>query len=173
MSDSQITKKLTESLANLHEEMSVEQMRLYQVFVTKSLEAREAEEALRIAIGEDEGEHEDIAANLRDIRVVLADQGCRLSGNECVLLACLSKELEGEDYTDTKRINIFLQSFDRKPSNTTKIADGLEKKSLIEVNSDGLHSHKMYRLTQRGQGNAWSLLERFTSSGGKLSVMGK
>jgi len=175
MSDSQITKKLTDSLANMHEEMSVEQMRLYQAYVTKSLEMREAEEALRAAIGDEDGEDENIADNLRDIRSVLADQGYRLSGNECVLLACLSKELEGEDYTDTKRINIFLQSYDRKPSNTTKIADGLEKKNLIEMNSDGLHSHKAYKLTQRGHGSAWSLLERFTSnkSGGKLSVMEK
>ena len=173
MSDSQITKKISQSLASLHEDMSVEQMRLYQIFVTKSLEAREAEEALFSAIGDDDSEDKDIAANLRNIRNVLADQGYRLSGNECVLLACLSKELEGEDYTDTKRINIFLQSYERKPSNTTKIADGLEKKKLIEINSDGLHSHKMYRLTQRGQGSAWSLLERFTSSGGKLSVMEK
>ena len=41
------------------------------------------------------------------------------------------------------------------------------------MNSDGLHSHKMYRLTQRGQASAWSLLERFTSAGRELSVMGK
>lgn len=171
MSDRQITKKITESLANLHEEMSVDQMRLYQIYVTKTLEAREAEEALFSAIGEEDNGDQDIADNLRDIRGVLGDQGYRLSGNECVLLACLSKELESEDYTDTKRINIFLQSYDRKPSNTTKIADGLEKKQCIEMSSDGLHSHKMYRLTKRGQAMAWSLLERFTSAGGKLSVM--
>ena len=171
MSESHMAQKLAASLANLHEEMSVEQMQLYQIYVTKSLEARMAEEALRAAIGEEDTADDNIADNLRDIRKVLADQEYRLSGNECVLLGCLSKQLEGEDYTDTKRINIFLQSYERKPSNTTKIADGLEKKNLIEINSDGLHSHKMYRLTQHGQASAWSLLERFSHNGNKLSVM--
>jgi len=173
MSESQITRKLTESLAHMHEEMSVEQMRLYQAYVTKSLEMREAEEALRMALGDEEGEDESTYDSIREIREVLADQGYRLSGNECVLLACLNKELEGEDYTDTKRINIFLQSYERKPSNTTKIADGLEKKGLIEMNSEGLHSHKMYKLSKRGQRSAWALLDRFTGVGGKLSVMEK
>lgn len=171
MSDSQMIQKLTQSVANLHEELTVEQMRLYQEFVTKSIEAREAQEALLSAMEDHDSSDQNIADQLRDIRKVFSDQDYRLSGNECVLLACLSKELEGEDYIDTKRLNIFLHSFDRKPSNTTKIVDGLEKKKLIEINSDGLHSHKMYRLTQRGQGSAWSLLERFSQPAGKLSVM--
>jgi len=166
-----MTQKITSTLTELHEEMSVEQMRLYQVYITKSLEAREAEEALRNAIGESDHGDESIARSLQEIRGVLAGAEYRLSGNECVLLACLTKELEGEDYTDTKRVNIFLQSYDRKPANATKIVDGLEKKSLIEISSDGLHSHKMYRLTQRGQSTTWSLLDRLTGTSGKLSVI--
>ncbi len=171
MSDTDMSQKLTKSLASLHEEMSVEQMRLYQIYVTKSLEAREAEEALFSSIGEEDGGDELTSETLRHIRSVLDDHSFRLSGNECVLLACLNKDLEGEEYIDTKRINIFLHSLNRKPSNTTKIVDGLEKKNLIEIRSDGLHSHKMYRLTQVGKNNAWSMIERFTNTNERLSVV--
>ena len=52
---------------------------------------------------------------------------------------------------DTKRINILLDSFGRKPSNTTKIIDTLEKKALLEIRSDGLHSHKTFCLTHKGE----------------------
>ncbi len=157
----------------MHQEMSVDQMRLYQEFVTKSLEAREAEEALRAAMGQEDGGDVQTSEALRDIRGILADQKFRLSGSECVLLACLSKRLEGEEFTDTKRINILLHSFNRKPSNTTKVVDGMEKKELLEIRSDGLHAHKMYCLTDRGQRHVWSLLERLSGEGGndRLAVV--
>ncbi len=150
----------------MHEQMSIEQMRLYQAFVTKSLEAREAEEALCAAMGQEEGGDTDTSEALCDIRQVLVDEKFRLSGSECVLLACLSKQLEGEDFTDTKRINILLHSFNRKPSNTTKVVDGMEKKGLLEIRSDGLHAHKMYCLTNRGQRHVTSLLERLSGTSG-------
>ena len=107
------------------------------------------------------------------MRRVLADQKFRLSGNECVLLACLGKRLEGEDFTDTKRINIQLHSYGRKPSNTTKVVDSLEKKGFLEIRSDGLHSHKMYCLTDRGQQHVTSLLDRLAGEGGgdRLAVV--
>ncbi|MFK7910066.1 MAG: hypothetical protein AB8F34_05630 [Akkermansiaceae bacterium] len=153
--------------------MSVEQMRLYQAYVTKSLEAREAEQALQIAMEQDEGGDAHTSEALGSVRRVLADQKFRLSGNECVLLACLSKRLEGEDFTDTKRINILLHSFSRKPSNTTKVVDSLEKKEFLEIRSDGLHAHKMYCLTDRGQHHVWALLERLTGESGsdRLAVV--
>ncbi len=156
--------KLTESVMQMHQEMSVDQMRLYQAFVTKSVEAREAEEALRVAMDQEDGGDTHTSETLCDLRRLLADQNFRLSGSECVLLACLSKRLEGEEFTDTKRINILLHSFNRKPSNTTKVVDGMEKKELLEIRSDGLHAHKMYCLTDRGQRHVWALLERLPGS---------
>ena len=165
--------KLTNNLAQLHQELSVEQMRLYQAFVTKSLEAREAEEALRAVMDQEEGGDIHTSESLNDIQQVLADQKFRLSSGESVLLACLRKQLEGEDFTDTKRINILLHSFHRKPSNTTKVVDGLEKKGLVEIRSDGLHAHKMYCLTQRGHSQVMALLDRLGGSGGndRLAVV--
>jgi hypothetical protein len=90
-----------------------------------------------------------------------------------VILACLYKELEGEEHLETKRINIYLHSYDRKPANTTKIVDHLERKNFLKISSDGLHSHKAYRLTKDGQNNAWSLINRLTQTGAreKLSVI--
>ena len=163
--------KLTNALEQMHQEMSVEQMRLYQAYVTKSLEAREAEEALRVAMGENEGGDVMTSEALGDIRRILVDQRFRLAGSECVLLACLSKRLEGEDFTDTKRINILLHSFDRKPSNTTKVVDSLEKKGFLEIRSDGMHAHKMYCLTNMGQNHVQALLERLGGEGDRLAVV--
>lgn len=155
--------------------MSVEQMRLYQEFVTKKLEFRVAEEALLAAMERDEGGDALTSEALGKVRRVLADRKFRLSGNECVLLACLGKRLEGEDFTDTKRINILLHSFGRKPSNTTKVVDALEKKALLEIRSDGLHAHKLYCLTDQGQRHVWALLERLAGEGGgdRLAVVGR
>jgi len=167
---------LTDSLTNVHEELSVEQLELYQAFITKSLEFRKAEEALVSAMNKEDGGDQQTSETLRSIRKVLDDPNYRLSGSECVILACLYKELEGEEHLETKRINIYLHSYERKPANTTKIVDQLEKKELIQINSDGLHSHKSFRLTKNGQANAWSLIERLLenspSNGKRLSSLG-
>jgi DNA-binding MarR family transcriptional regulator len=151
----------------------VEQLELYQAFITKSLEFKKAEEALMSAIDKEEGGDQKTSEALKTIRRVLDDTSYRLSGSDCVLLACLYKELEGEVHVETKRINIYLHSYDRKPANTTKIVDNLEKKNFIKINSDGLHSHKTYSLTKEGQSSAWSLIDRLTQSGARerLSVM--
>ncbi|MGJ8655239.1 MAG: hypothetical protein ACSHX6_02225 [Akkermansiaceae bacterium] len=173
MSDTHNFRNLTHSLTSVHEELSVEQLQLYQEFITKSLEFRKAEEALLSAMDLDDGGDQKTSDTLRTIRKVLDDPTYRLSGSECVLLACLYKELEDEEHVETKRINIYLHSYDRKPANTTKIVDNLEKKDLIKINSDGLHSHKMYRLTKEGQNSAWTLIDRLNQSGGneRLAVM--
>jgi len=157
----------------VHEELSVEQLELYQEFITKSLAFRKAEEALMSAMDLEDGGDQKTSETLKTIRRVLDDPSYRLSGSECVLLACLYKELEGEEHVETKRINIYLHSYDRKPANTTKIVDNLEKKDLIKIKSDGLHSHKMYCLTKDGQNNAWSLINRLSEEGGneRLAVM--
>lgn len=153
--------------------MSVEQMRLFQAYVTKTLEAKEAEEAFRAA-ADLEGSRDDLNKELlQDIRGILDDPGYRLSGTESVLLAGYIKLLEGEDFTDTKRINILLHYHGRKPSNTTKIVDTLEKKRLMEIHSDGMHAHKTYRLTSAGEQNARDLMSGLVRSGAgdRLSVV--
>ncbi len=173
MSDLHISRNLPRSLTTLHEELSVEQLELYQAFITKSLEFKKAEEALLCAMQKEEGGDQQTTETLKSIRKVLDDSSYRLSGSDCVMLACLYKELEGETNLETKRINIYLHSYDRKPANTTKIVDLLERKNWIKINSDGLNSHKSYRLTNEGQTNAWSLIDRLCQnhSGEKLSVM--
>lgn len=157
----------------MSEKMSVEQMRLFQAYVTKTVELKEAEEAFRAA-AELEGSLDDLnKETLQEIRAVLDDRNYRLSGTECVLLAGYIKQLEGEEFTDTKRINILLHYHERKPSNTTKIVDTLEKKRLMEIQSDGLHAHKTYRLTHSGEAQAKSLMEQLSeaSSNDRLSVV--
>ncbi len=177
MSGNNHFQNFTDSLTNVHEELSVEQLELYQAFITKSLEFRKAEEALVSAMNKEDGGDQNTSEHLRSIRVIVDNPTYRLSGSECVLLACLYKELEGEEHLETKRINIWLHSYERKPANTTKIVDQLEKKALIQINSDGLHSHKSYRLTKDGHSNAWALLDRLSENSSntgskKLSSLG-
>ena len=78
--------------------MSIEQMRLYQAYVTKSLEAKEAQEAFFAAADLESNVDSSVSDALRDVRETLGEPKYRLSGSECVLLASLSKLLEGEEY---------------------------------------------------------------------------
>jgi len=173
MSEPHIMQKLAGSVAKMSDQMSIEQMRLYQQYVTKSLEAREAQEAFMMAVDEEAGGDLLTSEMLQEIRRILEDLKYRLSGSESVSLACLCKALEGEDYLDTKRLNILLHSYGRKPANTTKIVDVLEKKSLMEIRSDGLHAHKLFRLTRAGEERARQLLAQLDSAGGldRLAVV--
>ena len=56
---------------------------------------------------------------------------------------------------------------------TMQVVDSLEKKGFLEIRSDGLHSHKMYCLTDRGQQHVTSLLDRLAGEGGgdRLAVV--
>lgn len=165
--------KLARSVAEMSDQMSIEQMRLYKEFVEKSLEARVAEEAFFAAADDEASSDSRVADTLRDIRRILEDQTYRLSGSESVLLASMSKLLEEDEYLDTKRLNILLHSYDRKPSNTTKIVDTLDKKSLMEIRSDGLHSHKTFRLSRQGEEHTRDLLAQLnrSTSGDRLAVV--
>jgi len=167
------SRNLVNSLTNVHEELSIEQLELYQAFIAKSLEFRKAEEALLSSITREEGGDEQTTDILRSIRHILDEPSYRLSGNDCVLLACYFKLLEEEEHLETKRINIFLHSYDRKPANTTKIVDQLEKKKLIKISSDGLHAHKSYQLTSHGKNAAQDLIQRLNNENGneKLAVI--
>ena len=167
MSEHHLMQKLADSVAKMSDQMSIEQMRLYQEYVTKSLEAREAQDAFMMAVEEEAGGDLVTSACLQGIRRVLEDLKYRLSGSESVMLACMAKALEGEEYVDTKRLNILLHSYGRKPSNTTKIVDTLEKKLSMEIKSDGLHAHKLFRLTRRGEERAKDLLAQLDSAESK------
>ncbi len=173
MTERDVMQNLAETTAEMSEKMSIEQMRLFQVYVTKTLEAKEAEEAFRAAADLEGRSDQRVAERIRGIRAVLEDKRVRLSGTESVLLAGQVKALEGEDYTDTKRINILLTMYDRKPSNTTKIVDTLEKKQLMEIQSDGLHAHKTFRLTSLGEAQAEGLMSRLEREdcGDRLAVV--
>lgn len=166
MSEADIMQKLASNVSKMSDQMSIEQMRLYQTYVTKSLEAREAEEAFMMAVDEEAGGDLHTSKSLQDTRAVLSDLKYRLSGSESVLIACHAKALEGEEHMDTKRLNILLHSYNRKPANTTKIVDALEKKAWMEIRSDGLHSHKLYRLTRRGEDRARELIDQLVHAGG-------
>ena len=95
MSEANIMQKLADSVSKMSDQMSIEQMRLYQNYVTKSLEAREAEEAFMVAVDQEAGGDLQTSQYLQDIRQVLVDLTYRLSGSESVLLACLTKAREG------------------------------------------------------------------------------
>ena len=160
--------------AQMSSDMSIEQMRLLQDLVTKSLELKEAQAAFDAAIELEGAGDSRVSASLKEVREFLEEEGLRLSGSESVLLACYGKRLEGEDWMDTKRLNILLGSFGRKPSNTTKIVEILAKKGLVEVDSEALHAHKTYQLTGSGVREVTSLVEELRGSGGRdrLTMVG-
>src|SRR5690606_23485841 len=110
---------------------------------------------------------------LRAIRRTLEDDKCRLSGTDCVLLACYHKMLEGDEDLDTRRLNIFLHSYDRKPSNSTKIVELMARKGWMETRSEALHAHKTFALTEEGVRHAGEVLGRFryAEGGDRLSLV--
>jgi len=158
MSEHDIMHKLAQMTHEVSNKMSVEQLRLYQELITKKYEMKVAEDAFMAALDLEEVEEMKTGEILNAIRKVLEDQVVRLSGTEAVILACYHKHLEGDKDLDTKRLNLFLQSFGRKPANTTKIIDTLDKKRLVEKLSHAAHSHKTFSLTPSGQDRGQELL---------------
>ncbi|MDB4295104.1 hypothetical protein N9940_00625 [bacterium] len=149
-------------LANLADELwklSVEELEGFSIVVSKILETkstlRSAEEGSAVS-------HDRAAADdLREIRRTLEDTKFSLSGPESVLVAAFYKQLEGAEALDTRALNITLDSYGRKPSNTTTTVENLEKKGHMEVlKGDSLHAHKSFRLTETGTRETRELLER-------------
>jgi len=143
--------KLADTASEISDKMSAEQLRLYHDLIAKKYELKLAEEAFRSAANIESDEDKQTGEILWSIRQTLEDKKFRLSGTEAVMLASYHKHLEGDEHLDTKRLNLFLQSFERKPANTTKIVDNLAKKRHMETRSDGMHSHKTFLLTRTGQ----------------------
>lgn len=149
-------------LANLADELwklSVEELEGFSDVVSKIIETkctlRSAEEGS--VVSQDRAAADD----LREIRRALEDTSISLSGPESVLIAAFYKQLEGADALDTRALNITLDSYGRKPSNTTTTVENLEKKGHMEMmTGDSLHAHKSFRLTDAGTSETRELLER-------------
>ena len=108
---------------------------------------------------------------LREVRRFLDDTELDLNGPECVLLGSFFKHRENVELLDTRSLNVTLDSYSRKPSNTTSTVENLEKKGLIEfVAGEDLHAHKTFRLTDSGFHEASELMNRLSRQ--KLSVAG-
>ncbi|MGC6581688.1 MAG: hypothetical protein ACON4K_05125 [Akkermansiaceae bacterium] len=103
------------------------------------------------------------ADDLREIRRCLENPDISLSGPESVLLAGFYKILEGAESLDTRSLNIILDSYGRKPSNTTTTIENLEKKGLMElITGEDLHAHKKFRLSETGLAEGRDLLDRLS-----------
>ncbi|MGJ8698069.1 MAG: hypothetical protein ACSHYF_17250 [Verrucomicrobiaceae bacterium] len=106
------------------------------------------------------------ADDLRAIRRYLGDDEISLSGPEAVLLAAFSRTLEGAEALDTRGLNLTLDSYGRKPSNTTTTIDNLEKKGLMElIKGENLNAHKAFCLTESGTAETRDLLDRLARQG--------
>jgi DNA-binding MarR family transcriptional regulator len=58
-------------------------------------------------------------------------------------------------------LNIWLDSYGRKPSNTTSTVENLEKKGFMEfVAGETLNSHKTFRLTDAGRSEIRNIMCR-------------
>lgn len=105
------------------------------------------------------------ADDLRQIRHYLESPDISLSGPESVILAGFYKILEGAESLDTRSLNIILDSYGRKPSNTTTTIENLEKKGYMKlITGEDLHAHKKFQLSDSGLGEARELLDRLARS---------
>lgn len=117
--------------------------------VQKIVEAKEAVEGgtEKMGIRQDRQTSDE----LREVRRFLDNGSLELNGPECVLLGSFFKHRENVDLLDTRSLNVTLDSYGRKPSNTTSTVENLEKKGLMEfVAGENLHAHKTFRLTGQG-----------------------
>ena len=127
--------------------------------VQKIIEAKEALEGAseKIGIRQDQQTSDE----LREVRRFLDNGSLELNGPECVLLGSFFKHRENVDLLDTRSLNVTLDSYGRKPSNTTSTVENLEKKGVIEfVTGENLHAHKTFRLTDQGYAEVRDLMSR-------------
>ena len=139
-------------------QLSLEEVRQFQGVVGKIVEAKEQIAAAEASSGE--LRDEEAAGALREIRGYLEDESLALAGPQAVLLAAFCKHQEGAEALDTKGVNILLDSFGRKPANTTSIVEKMVKRGLMTLEDSGLHSHKSFRLSGDGRREAWDLVGR-------------
>ena len=138
--------------------LSLSELRDFQGVITKIVAAKEE----IAAVSETSADERDrvAAKELKEIRDYLENDDVALSGPEAVGLAAYCKHQEGAELLDSKGLNIFLDSYGRKPANTSTVVEKLGKRSLVGIEDDGLHSHKKFKLTEMGRDEAWEILLR-------------
>jgi len=155
MDDSSDLKKIAELVWSLE----LDGAKAAHDVVQKIIEAKEAVEGAteRIGVRQDQQTSDE----LREVRRFLDNSSLELNGPECVLLGSFFKHRENVDLLDTRSLNVTLDSYGRKPSNTTSTVENLEKKGLIEfVAGENLHAHKTFRLTDQGYSEVRDLMSR-------------
>ena len=139
-------------------QLSLSELRHFQGVIAKIMAAKEEIEAVSETSAE---ERDRVAAQeLKEIRGYLENEDVALTGAESVVLASFCKHQEGTELLDSKGLNIFLDSYGRKPANTTTVVDKLGKRRLVRIEDEGLHSHKKFQLTESGMDEAWDVLAR-------------
>lgn len=157
MSDGSSLKKI----ADLIWALDLESARTAREIVEKIIETKEAVEGgqEKLGIRFDQRTSDE----LREVRRFLDNLDLELNGPECVLLGSFFKHRENVELLDTRSLNVTLDSYGRKPSNTTSTVENLEKKGLIEfVAGEDLHAHKTFRLTEMGEREVRDLMGRLS-----------
>lgn len=145
-------------LANDLWQLSLEELRHFQGVIAKIMAAKEEIETVS-GLSAEERDRE-AAQVLKEIREYLEDDEVAISGPEAVILGSFCKHQEGTELLESKGINIFLDSYGRKPANTTSIVEKLGKKGQVLVEDSGPHSHKKFHLTEAGTEEAWDIVIR-------------
>lgn len=139
--------------------LGLDELESLQEVLAKIIEAKQAMEGVSEKIGQ--RQDRETSDDLRIIRQFLDNPNLELNGPECVLLGAYFKYRENIELLDTRALNVTLDSYSRKPSNTTSTVENLEKKGLMEfVNGENLHAHKTFRLTESGLNEVRDLMGR-------------
>jgi hypothetical protein len=154
-----------EELADGLWQLSLGELRHFQGVITKIIATKEEIEAVSEKSVEDRDE--EAAAVLKEIRNFFDNEDVAISGPEAVVLAAFCKHQEGTELLDSKGINILLDSYGRKPANTTTLVEKLGKRRLVLIEDDGLHSHKKFQLTESGMDEAWDIVARLRRGRGR------
>ena len=146
-------------------QLSLSELRHFQGVIAKIMAAKEE----IASVSETSAEERDrlAAMELKEIRDYLENEDVALSGPEAVVLAAYCKHQEGTELLDSKGLNIFMDSYGRKPANTTTVVEKLGKRRLVVIEDDGPHSHKKFKLTDSGQDEAWDILIRLRRGRGR------
>jgi len=157
MDDSSVLKQIAELTWSLELEAARSALEVVQ----KVVETKETVEGGTEKIGV---RQDQVASDeLREVRQFLDHAELELNGPECVLLGSFFKHREQVELLDTRSLNVTLDSYGRKPSNTTSTVENLEKKGLLEfVTGEDRHAHKTFRLTEQGFHEARDLMRRLT-----------
>ena len=115
--------------------LSLSELRDFQGVITKIMAAKEE----IAAVSETSAEERDrvAAMELKEIRDYLQNEDIALSGPEAVVLAAYCKHQEGSELLDSKGLNIFLDSYGRKPANTSTVVEKLGKRSMVGSRTTG------------------------------------